>query len=465
MADLLGRSKDFLATRIVYDKEPITYSLLSRELKIHNTASKKCLFAFHDAAKDLYPGRVHATYIIVGIKSPDSQDDIIMSDVPSSSPVHTQPDSNAEEVQENIHTTTIELVQEEDLEQVKLQFKSISSLHVYSLEPGRLPDDFASLADCGRKVRDFDMAHTPEIVSNTYGVILNLEAKPRQGVASPLLISQPVKDPSSTGISKPESVKSSPALDSQKPASKSGSFFNSKSYKKPGPKKSDINSTESTQETLKRELDEPIKAEPSKPGIIKSDKPKLQSNAEIKHDETVKPVIISEELKNMFSDGDDDNDNKDDDNSENEEIANDSGNEAESIIKKSDSRIEGIIPVDEEAETGQNDDSTNDGDVQMELATSIEPPEPPSPNGPKKKLVTKERKVQYMSDGFLATRYEKYHEWVIDDSPEVEQIKPKVSTPRSGPAKAEPDIKKPTTKKKGSTGTQQQSLMNFFTKK
>jgi DNA polymerase delta subunit 3 len=60
--------KEFLATRVLSESSPVTYRLLSRELKIHVHAAKQMLFDFYTKQNGKNPNSIHATFIVSGLK-------------------------------------------------------------------------------------------------------------------------------------------------------------------------------------------------------------------------------------------------------------------------------------------------------------------------------------------------------------------------------------------------------------
>jgi DNA polymerase delta subunit 3 len=119
------------------------------------------LYEFHTKHNAKKPKAVHATYILTGKKSISNQngvnvrdgDDVVMR---SSPPMSSMPDTAepAEPVEEPVTKTSIVLVREEELEsrhirgqfrmrcaknlvaETKSEFEDITSIHIYSLEPG-----------------------------------------------------------------------------------------------------------------------------------------------------------------------------------------------------------------------------------------------------------------------------------------------------------------------------------------
>ncbi|KAK9449209.1 DNA polymerase subunit Cdc27 [Limtongia smithiae] len=326
-------SNTFLATRILHEKQPITYRLLARELRIHATAAKRHLNAFHDSARTRFPGAVHATFMLCGRKHSQSPDMMQLDDV--SSPSNTLPDSSqqsimaAEQTEENVPMTVFELVQEDTLELAKLEFESIDVAFVYSLEPGVLPADMITLADCGRKVRDMDYNEDLHELG-LFGVIENLAVKrvahqirtapaPKAAPKTAPVAAAPSKSSTkrASAISKPLPEKTTPAPPeaASKPVdlpneSTTAPFSTARSSpfsfvpKKPKSEKPKL-------EDLKPEPKPEMKAETKSPSAKATKsatpptqiKPKPRANA------------IPEELKNMFDsdegEGEDDDDDDD----------------------------------------------------------------------------------------------------------------------------------------------------------
>ncbi|KAL1643684.1 hypothetical protein SLS58_004699 [Diplodia intermedia] len=225
----MDRYKDHLAARVLQESRPITYKLLSRELKVHVHQAKQMLYHFHATENQKRPGSVHATYIITGTKhaghltqtNGHADEDVPMrsSPIPSS-----LPDAPAEDEQSRLKVTSIKLVREEDVDEAKEQFEEITSFHVYSLEPGPLKD-LQVLSDCTREAAKKCADEDPLQAWETYGSIRYPHARRRTpGIKpqapAPVATNAAAKvapRPSTTAVSKQKEVQSK-TNDSQKPS-------------------------------------------------------------------------------------------------------------------------------------------------------------------------------------------------------------------------------------------------------
>ena len=135
------------------------------------------LYDFHQKQNAKKPGSVHATYLLTGKKRPKpsqytngtlSQDgaDSFMQSAPFTSSIPEPEEATEEATEEVIPVTSIILVKEEDLEgklvqinlghdillldkriltisEAKAQLEEMTSIHIYSLEPGPLEVRYA----------------------------------------------------------------------------------------------------------------------------------------------------------------------------------------------------------------------------------------------------------------------------------------------------------------------------------
>ena len=153
------------------------------------------LYEFHRKEKAKKPGSVHATYLITGIRrvesapaltngvhSQDGEDTVMQSSplLPSSS--MPKPDATMEEP---ALIRSVMLVKEEHLDQAKSTFDTISSIHIYSLEPTTLKD-VQVLTECNRTVASNYASEDPLQAWKQYGAIQNPNVKRRKrGTAPP----------------------------------------------------------------------------------------------------------------------------------------------------------------------------------------------------------------------------------------------------------------------------------------
>ncbi|KAK6332378.1 hypothetical protein TWF696_003096 [Orbilia brochopaga] len=175
----------FLAARVLNDQKLITYRLLSRELKIHVTKAKEYLAAFHESENRKKSGSCHATYVVTGLPKPvvpappktDHDHDTYME----SSPV---PEPTQDSSEETVKTSSVILVAEEQLEEVKESLQEVTSIHIYSIEPGPLKD-LLLVADASTELYSRFQDPEPVEKSKLYGTTLNKYIKKREGAAPP----------------------------------------------------------------------------------------------------------------------------------------------------------------------------------------------------------------------------------------------------------------------------------------
>ncbi|KAL9070314.1 MAG: hypothetical protein Q9157_005860 [Trypethelium eluteriae] len=129
---------------------------------------------------------VHATYLITGTRNPQQpaqtngvhsqdEDSLMQSDTFMSS---SAPEPDAGTGEESIPVKSIMLAKEEDLEEVKNQFENITSIHIYSLEPGTI-NDLQILTDCNREISTKYADEDPLQTWRQYGTIQNANVKRR----------------------------------------------------------------------------------------------------------------------------------------------------------------------------------------------------------------------------------------------------------------------------------------------
>ncbi|KAJ5348792.1 DNA polymerase delta subunit [Penicillium brevicompactum] len=264
-------SKVFLAENVLNERRPVTYRSLSRALKVHANRAKQILFEFHRNENAKKPATVHATYVISGIQkipepAPTNGDAIDEDEVMGSSPYLPSSMPNQGDTSDSVTTASIVLVREEDLEDAKATFQSISMIHVYSLEPAALPD-LNVLVDASRESAITHAQDDPLECGKQWGMIQNRNVKRRTGARpppapaakAPAVKSKPSTEPTvlakrpsqkeappaKAEAVKPEETKSqsSSAADSKtsqasskasaKPAPKKGSLFSSFAKAKP----------------------------------------------------------------------------------------------------------------------------------------------------------------------------------------------------------------------------------------
>ncbi|KAF1990843.1 hypothetical protein K402DRAFT_389742 [Aulographum hederae CBS 113979] len=188
---------EYLAAEVINAGRPVTFKLLSRQLKVHVDQAKGMLFRFHRKQNAKKPGSVHATYHIIGTPKPepkpdakahangdsasaqDGEDTVMQSSPPMSSMQHEEEEQ--ESAGEIVKRTAITIAQEQNLEAAKSSYETISKLFVYSLEPGPMKDT-SVLSECYRRVEKefshedplemckvYGTAHNPNVTRRTLG--------------------------------------------------------------------------------------------------------------------------------------------------------------------------------------------------------------------------------------------------------------------------------------------------------
>ncbi|KAK9385333.1 DNA polymerase subunit Cdc27 [Lipomyces mesembrius] len=473
---------NFLATRIVHGQEAMTYRLLSRELKIHTALAKQYLYAFHASSRSLYPHKVHATYIISGQKSPATtiSGDVLMSDI--SSPPSTQPDTDVA-LEVEIVQTTFELVPEEELEEAKSTFRKIGSVHVYSLEPMRLPEDFITLAECGRKVRDIDLGQDPEAISKTYGVISEPSAKRQQlgqvAYAQPKSAAKNVqpKAPHPKPEVKQELSLSAKQRPVSKPSNKSSPFPVGATQ---NPDRLTTNEDETSSNNIKKQkLESPPPKKTTSP-VMKSD---ATQSAVIKKSKSTIPTSrsssqVSQELQTMFSSSEDENDEEEEGKSV--RAGTETPKDVIGAIHESFISDDIDLSIDKTPAKPQGNNVKSE-DIAMETAPPLEEPgEQMAYISPKKGAHRRGRrkvtKAIHTKDanGFLTTKYEEVWESYSESDEETISLSKPASTHSSTPIKRSSSPapkkekyvagKKENGRKKKQAGGGQSSLMSFWNK-
>ncbi|KAL1591380.1 hypothetical protein SLS60_011993 [Paraconiothyrium brasiliense] len=126
------------------------------------------LYEFHTTELAKKPKSVHATYLLTGKKrsfehsngvGAHDGDDTVMHSSPLMSSL-PEPDNTPERP---VTKTSIVLVREEELQRTKADFQEITSIHIYSLEPGPI-ENLNLLAVCNQERRT--TKYTPTIAKS-----------------------------------------------------------------------------------------------------------------------------------------------------------------------------------------------------------------------------------------------------------------------------------------------------------
>ncbi|SLM33999.1 DNA polymerase subunit Cdc27 [Lasallia pustulata] len=182
----------YLAENVLNEGNIVTYRSLSRALKVHSSVAKHMLYDFHDEQTRRKPGSIHATYLIGGarrVTEPPgtngvqkvNDQDVHMPSSPYMS--SSMPHQDGEEEEQTVRSIT--LVKEEQLEEVKSQYATVHSVHVYSLEQSTI-QNLQLLSDCTRAVSVTSADEDPLVAGKQYGVIQNTRVKRRTGGRPPV---------------------------------------------------------------------------------------------------------------------------------------------------------------------------------------------------------------------------------------------------------------------------------------
>ncbi|EED12848.1 conserved hypothetical protein [Talaromyces stipitatus ATCC 10500] len=187
--------KRYLAENVLSERRVVTYRLLSRALKVHSNLAKQMLFDFHRTENGKKSNSVCATYLISGVQSlqripvingqSNDGEDIVMRSSPYMSSM-PQPDDR----ERSMRTTSFVLVREEDLDDAKATFESISMIHIYSLQSNVLPD-LNVLIDVSREILASFGSEDPLELGKQWGMIENQNVKRRKTTKPPLPVTVP----------------------------------------------------------------------------------------------------------------------------------------------------------------------------------------------------------------------------------------------------------------------------------
>ncbi|KAF2143621.1 uncharacterized protein K452DRAFT_317095 [Aplosporella prunicola CBS 121167] len=181
----MDKYRDYLATNVLHDGRAISYRLLSRALKVQVNLAKHMLSDFYSTQNAKKPQSIHATYLVTGTKRPEPAAHTNGTNHGANEDVHMQSSpyqslAPEQDEEQSIKTTSITLVKEEDLEELKAKYSEIMSIHIYSLEPGPL-QSLHALSDCNREIVSNYSTEDPLEAWKTYGTIQNPHVKRRTG--------------------------------------------------------------------------------------------------------------------------------------------------------------------------------------------------------------------------------------------------------------------------------------------
>ncbi|KAI9783421.1 MAG: hypothetical protein M1816_001395 [Peltula sp. TS41687] len=199
------KHREYLAANILSDGRIASASCISHTNELILIRTPRFLYEFHQQENIKKPGSVHATYLLAGVRKPppavthqngtkhDEDEEMKDSSFMMSSSM-PQPDENAEK----IVVQSITLVREDELENARAAFDTISSIHVYSLQPHALKD-LQVLSNVNREVYSQYTNEDPLEVGRQYGTIINPNVKRRSGRRPPVVPQAPVSSKSGAG--------------------------------------------------------------------------------------------------------------------------------------------------------------------------------------------------------------------------------------------------------------------------
>lgn len=155
------------------------------------------LYEFHTTQNAKKPRTVHATYLLTGKKRSaqhtngtngvnvrDEEDTMMASSPPYMSSIPSSMPEAEEPVEMPVLQTYIVLVREEELEKTKAEFSEITSIHIYSLEPGPV-ENLNILSVCNHEIATEHASEDPLEQWRTYGCIHNPYIKRRVAKFAP----------------------------------------------------------------------------------------------------------------------------------------------------------------------------------------------------------------------------------------------------------------------------------------
>ncbi|KAF7596732.1 hypothetical protein BBP40_000160 [Aspergillus hancockii] len=435
--------KGFLAENVLSERRTVTYRSLSRALRVHSTLAKQMLYDFHRNENGKRPQSVNATYLVTGVQkapTPAAANGHANGDAnngdefPPSSPYFSSSMPNQDDISDNITTASVLLVREEDLEDAKSTFQSISSIYIYSLQPTVL-QDLNVLTDVSREMVSNHANEDPLEYGKQWGMIQNNNVKRRTGTRPPV--------PAAASIT----TAPKPTIPSKRPSEES-------SQEKPALKKEETaasgqSSTRSTPSTKPAEKTAPIKREKSNLfNSFAKAKPKQKKEEPATPAESAEPSGAEDVfLDDAFDD-------------EPEELFPDSGKPASSAAAPRQTRKERQEKLKQMMEDDDEDEEMPDATEPVEESKPIDQP-PPKQQELKEEMKVQggrrrgkrqvmKKKVVKDSEGYLVTVEEPTWESFSEDEP-------------APPPKKKPAVSAPKGKPTGKGG--QGNIMSFFGKK
>ncbi|THX65287.1 hypothetical protein D6D11_00547 [Aureobasidium pullulans] len=195
---------EYLSANVLNDGQTVSYRTLSRALRVHSNLAKQMLYDFHHSQNSKKPTTLHATYLITGrktisleqaedkaVESQHGPEKTMRSSPAPSSPTHNHDQPEIREYQ----ATSILLVDQDHLDAAKSTFDQVLSIHVYSIQPGKLnvfptpalhvhftanaKQDLHVLTECNRAIMATAVNEDLLETSKQYGIIQNSQVKRR----------------------------------------------------------------------------------------------------------------------------------------------------------------------------------------------------------------------------------------------------------------------------------------------
>ncbi|KAK4210418.1 DNA polymerase subunit Cdc27 [Rhypophila decipiens] len=456
--------RKYLAENVLSESKVVTYRLLSRALRVHPNSAKQILYEFHKSENGKQPGKVHATYLVYGIKNAESSSQVQNGDgdieMTSSMP-------EVESFDDAVPTFTLALIPEEQLKAALEQYDEVSSIHVYSLGPNPVKD-LALLADAAQQALALNNNESQTLVITNS----NMRRRERKGA-----VSQSVSSTigAKAGKQEPKAVKSEPMAAKSDPKSALSKAFASakpktepKNEVKEEPKSEKAEPSKSAPAALEKKTAPAPKRGGSNTSSIMQAFSKATTK-KYKKAETSQPATPSGEdssAQPMSDDGEDDS----------EVQPAPRGTGGRKTRKEREEELKRMMEEDDdEDEDDDESDKRADSPVEEPMDETVDEPAAPEPaaaepaeaettsaNGRRRGKRKVMRKKQIMDDqGYLVTIQEAaWESFSEDEAPPA--TKPKISSAASSaPASQTSKAKKGA---KGSQGTQG-SIMSFFSKK
>ncbi|KAF2658783.1 hypothetical protein K491DRAFT_766477 [Lophiostoma macrostomum CBS 122681] len=443
--------QDFLAAKVLTDSRPVTYRLLSRAVKVNVNIAKQMLYEFYTKQNAKKPRSVHATFLITGrkpdlehidgdsndINGKDGYDSfMISSPFMSSMPEPEESEEPDEPEEAPVLETCISLVPEEELDATKSEYEDITSMHIYSLEPGPI-EDLNLLSVCNQDTAKEQAADDPLERWRLYGSIHNPYVKRRTTKATPVP-SKTVARPPTKPVAK--QAQGAPNVPGKAACARRGSASedtgSGRSTPQPIPAGGTLKKSDSRSNMKKDKSD-----------IFKSfakAKPKQKEAAKSKDSTPAPPE--DETMQGMSEDEGDGDDTP--------EVKFDEEKAAEARKARTDREEKLRKMMEEDPDEEMADAPPPDTESQEAAAKSPETDAPVTSQGGRRRgrrKVTKKKTVKD-EDGYLVTKQEAVWESFSEDEPEPKKLKP-APKPASSTVKG---------KKTGKHG--QGSIANFFKK-